>query len=148
MKKLSILTVFVCFIIIIFSLNVSAAKSKKIKKHKVDSIVRVLAPVLPLLRERRIESEIIKNVRKGQEYPLKQTGENYIEVYIDSTKTESGWLERGLEKPKIVVLAEGDKAYIVTQILFFLLFVFIIAGVIFGVSIAIRKSQEKKLQNL
>lgn len=148
MKKLSILSVFICLFILISAMNVSAAKRKRVKEIKVDSIVRVLAPVLPLLKERRIESEIIKNVRKGQEYPLKRTGENYIEVYLDSTKTESGWLELGLEKPKIVVLAEGDKSYILKQVIFFLIFVLLIGAIIAIVSFVNKKSQAKKLKEL
>ncbi|OGJ88001.1 MAG: hypothetical protein A2268_05075 [Candidatus Raymondbacteria bacterium RifOxyA12_full_50_37] len=106
---------------------------------KVKKIVHVLAPFTPILEERRPESPIIVQAKKGDRFPLVQEGEYWAQVYIPE-KDEVGWIEIGLETKKIEVLDSDSRLPFLRDILIFA----IILGAIGIVVLIMRNYHEAK----
>jgi hypothetical protein len=114
---------------------------------KERKVARVLEGFMPVLKERRPESEIVIQAHKGDQFPVRRVGEYWVEVFVPSEKT-TGWLELGMENPKVEILTEADKTPIIMSIVYFLLFVIAVGLVIYLLRLYQEVKRKKALDNI
>ena len=75
--------------------------------QKEKKMAYVVAPFAPVLRERRPESELLVQAHKGEKFRVNKVGEYWVEVFVPPNN-EKGWIELGLETPKVEIITESD----------------------------------------
>lgn len=83
------------------------ASAEKLEKTDGKQYAYVLAPFIHVLKERRPESEIVGNAARGDKFLVKRVGEYWVEVYVPP-KNETGWIELGMETPKVEIRTEAE----------------------------------------
>lgn len=116
------------------------------EKPKERYIAIVKAPFLPVFRERRPESEILLQAKKGDRFVVAQVGEYWARVYVPPND-ELGWLELGMETPKVEIVPESDKRRYYFLILNFGLALLALAIVIFMVRYTMEAKRKKALES-
>ena len=116
-------------------------------KKKERKVAHVLVPFIPIFEERRPESNIVVQAHRGERYIIRREGEYWVEVYVPDKKT-TGWLEIGLGEPKIEILTEEDKSYIIMQFVYLGLFLFLVALVIYLIRYYNEVKRKKALEKI
>ncbi len=76
----------------------------KIKRDR--QMAYIVAPFVSVLKERRPESAILVMASKGDQFVVKRVGEYWVQVYVPPNN-DTGWIELGMEKPKVEIVTES-----------------------------------------
>jgi len=106
-------------------------------------IAYIVAPFVPILKERRPESKVIVLTSKGQQFFVKQVGEYWVEVYVPPNN-EVGWIELGLENPKVEIRTESDMSPFMRGLLVGIVSLLVAAAAIFLVVRYLHELRHKK----
>ncbi len=136
------------FIFVLLSLlfvfpDMSMAKADKQPKM----IALVVAPFMQVYRDKRPESEIITQVKKGDRLVVAQVGEYWAHVYVPPNN-ELGWIELGMEEPKVKIIPESDKSYLLTTFIFPILLLLSIGVIIYLLRLYFNLKHKRALENI
>ncbi len=80
-------------------------------------IAHVLIPFIPIYRERRPESEILVQAKKGDKFAVAQVGQYWARVFVPPNN-EMGWIELGMSSPKVEIIESSDKSPLIRTFMF------------------------------
>jgi hypothetical protein len=90
-------------------------------------VAHVLVPFIPVYRERRPESEILIQAKKGDKFQVAQVGQYWARVFVPPNN-EMGWIELGMASPKVEIIEATDKSPLIRTFIFpAILMAFIVA---------------------
>jgi len=136
------------FLLILLALLVAFPEVSEAKKDKQSKMIAlVVAPFLQVYREKRPESEIITQVKKGDRLVIAQVGEYWARVYVPPNN-ELGWVELGMEEPKVQIIPETDKSYLLNTFIFPLLLLASIAIIGYLLRLYLKLKNKKALENI
>jgi hypothetical protein len=137
-------TVFLIAFLALLMVLPGPTEAKKDKEVKM--VAQVLAPFLPVYREKRPESEIITQVKKGDRLVVAMKGEYWARVYVPPNN-ELGWVELGMEEKKVDIVPESDKSYILMTFVFPILLLASIGVIIYLLRLYFSLKHKRALEN-
>ncbi|MBL8026746.1 MAG: hypothetical protein JNL74_10070 [Fibrobacteres bacterium] len=105
-------------------------------------VAHVLVPFIPVYRERRPESEILIQAKKGDRFSVAQVGQYWARVFVPPNN-EMGWIELGMASPKVEIIEETDKSPLLRTFIFPAIIMALIVALITGLR-AYQNNRHKK----
>jgi hypothetical protein len=149
MKGFPMKTTLILLLALVFILPDGAFAANKNRKYAY-----VVVPFTHIYRERQPESEIVGSASRGDKFVVKRTGEYWVEVYVPpknatTSKTETGWLELGMETPKVEIREESDVTPQTRSTLFYgAITILIVVGIFLLVRLFIHARHKRVLDSL
>jgi len=106
-------------------------------------VAYIVAPFVPVLKERRPESQVLVLANKGQRFFVKRVGEYWVEVYVPPAN-EVGWIELGLETPKVEIRTESDMSPFMRGVLVGIVSLLVLTAAIFLIMRYLHEVRHKK----
>lgn len=135
------------FIVMLSLLMLSPDFIEAKKERQSKMVALVVAPFLQVYREKKPESEIITQVKKGDRLVVAQVGEYWAHVYVPPNN-ELGWVELGMEEPKVKIIPEDDKSYMLKTFLFPILFLACVCIIIYLLRLYFNLKHKKALESI
>ena len=107
-------------------------------------IAYIVAPFVPVLKDRRPESKVLVLANKGQQFFVKKVGEYWVQVYVPAPINDTGWIELGLETPKVEIRTESDMSPFMRGLLVGIVSLLVASAAIFLVIRYLHELRHKK----